>query len=71
MVGDGGLMTRREMLSLISITPFIQVRSFQPIVTTDIIGTPRPQGRSYDIGAYEFIKVKKSVMQPSQVKVIR
>ena len=30
-----------------------------PTVTTDLRGTPRPQGTAYDIGAYEFVPTMK------------
>lgn len=64
-------MNRRELLSL-ALLPLIQLRVTSPIVTKDIVGTLRPQGRAYDIGAYEFIgaaQVSKP-LQPLATKII-
>lgn len=63
-------MTRRTLL-LLPVLPFLQLPIQAPklIVTTDIIGTPRPQGPRYDIGAYEYIG-KKQLSQPVGVKII-
>jgi hypothetical protein len=34
-----------------------------PWLTTDLAGTPRPQGNGYDLGAYEGV-VKRKVYLP-------
>lgn len=36
-------------------SPAIDHGATLPMVTTDYLGTPRPQGAGYDIGAYEFV----------------
>lgn len=65
-------MTRRELLSL-ALLPLVQLSVAAPIVTTDIVGTPRPQGRAYDIGAYEFIGTAQVAkpLQPLGTKIVK
>jgi len=38
-----------------SSSPLIDAGVTLPEVSDDLEGTPRPQGRNYDIGAYEFV----------------
>ncbi len=66
-------MNRRQMLSTVFVLPFLsQLRAPapMPIVTADIIGTIRPQGPKYDIGAYEYIGTRAPV-QPTKVRLIQ
>lgn len=67
-------LTRREIF-LVSLLPFMGVlaklvaqRATRTIVTSDIIGTMRPQGLKYDIGAYEFIGMR--VPPATGVKIV-
>lgn len=66
-------MTRREMIGTIGLLPFIQLRITTPVVKTDIVGTLRPQGKAYDIGAYEYVGTAQPVKpnRPGDVRLTR
>ncbi|MEZ4272385.1 MAG: choice-of-anchor Q domain-containing protein [Myxococcota bacterium] len=38
-------------------------------VATDFLGTPRPQGKGYDMGAYEFGDAQPVVVEPPPVPI--
>jgi hypothetical protein len=69
-------MNRRDMLQTVGVMAVlpmnVQLQVAPLIVTTDIVGTIRPQGRAYDIGAYEYIGAQSiAPSRPSNTKIIK
>lgn len=53
-VNAGATLPAMPDFALLSTSPAIDKGLSLPEVTTDFLGTPRPQGAAVDIGAYEF-----------------
>ena len=53
--------------TLLSTSPAINRGATLPAVTTDRIGTPRPKGAAYDIGAYEYKAASQTDTPPPTV----
>jgi hypothetical protein len=51
-------------------SPVINAGTTVPLVTTDVEGTPRPQGSAYDIGAYEY-RGASTLSPPTGVRVVQ
>ena len=51
-------------------SPAINTGIAVALVTTDYAGTPRPQGSSYDIGAYEYITIGTPITPPKNLRIV-